>query len=115
MREVDRCQFELVETVGEKFRYRCSRCGFLTAPTSHTPDRVFKECSRAIKDGYWLNLECIHRGEEVRKIECEVCGKRGREESVYYCAIYGECTERRAVYRPTPKVCLGCPSHVHPS
>ena len=54
---------------------------------------------------------CIHRGEAVRTIHCEVCSKRGTTADVYSCPIMGECTERKVVYRSTPQSCLSCEHH----
>lgn len=113
MNEAERCQFELLETVGGKFCYRCQRCGIKTAPTSHTVDRVFCKCVKAVQAGYWADMSCLHRGEVLRQIECRTCGNRGKMVDVHYCAVHGECTLKRAVYLEKPHVCLGCTSHVH--
>lgn len=38
---------------------------------------------------------CIHRGEQVRTVECKLCGGHVDPVPVYRCAILGECVLRR--------------------
>jgi hypothetical protein len=52
---------------------------------------------------------CVHRGEEVKKITCDLCGMRGKQVEVYACDVRGECTLRRAVIRNAYAICLICP------
>lgn len=59
-----------------------------------------------------LFASCIHRGEPTGvEHVCEFCGKRGKLEPVYTCALYGACTVRpwTALRRKNPeRACAGC-------
>ena len=61
---------------------------------------------------------CIHRGEKIRIEECQLCSRKGKQEPVYSCAIWGECTIRRfrrdLIGQPMPEICRDCKTRVAP-
>lgn len=63
---------------------------------------------RRLTSGPRRFVECIHRGNEVRRDESNLCGTRGEEVTIYACAKHGECSLFRYCQRQTVRSCLGC-------
>lgn len=101
-----KCHFKYLD---EK-RRRCIYCKQVVVGTD-PPYRIERECPKPRgEQTRTINLVCVHRGEPMRIIDCEICGRRGQQEQVFACAIHGECTVRKAV-RTTHggmKNCLSC-------
>lgn len=66
------------------------------------------------------DLPCVHRGEKLREIDCEICGAKGEPVEVYECnspqAIHKECTPGRWTTAPKEPslTCLTCPHRTEP-
>lgn len=64
-------------------------------------------CSRGAK----FRLPCVHRGDTIRTVPCQLCGRRGQLVEVFACSIHGECTlsrwgtSREAIAMPR---CVSC-------
>jgi len=56
------------------------------------------------------SLPCEHRGKALRQEKHELCGCAGRHESIYECALHGECalTRFKKHRRDQPEVCAIC-------
>lgn len=53
------CSWSLETSDGTRHRYRCERCGLLTNPTSHPPEKVYCQCRaypRWHEFGHWAAL-----------------------------------------------------------
>lgn len=104
----------------------------LTACNTHTPERMpaliqlmrpfLKTIEIKREDRITAaQLPCIYRGEQLRIIDCELCGEVGTKVETYPCGLPDapdtekECTVSRWSKVPTKlpsKMCLGCNSRV---
>lgn len=84
---------------------RCAACGRELETRMPRPELVHRPCPAANDE----DLPCRHRGAESRRERCRLCGDRERLESVFACALHGECTRRKwKVGGAAPRVCLTC-------
>ena len=60
-------------------------------------------------------LPCVHRGNQLMSVKCELCGGRERWEPLFSCGVFDECVLRRyKAGRGGAKSCLTCESRVPP-
>lgn len=78
-------------------------CGLPPLPTpQRLPIPVQKKTPKPV------SITCIHRGEAVREDTANLCGMRGKQTTIYACAIHGECSLRRYCTRQTVRTCITC-------
>lgn len=96
------------------YKLKCDACGFWVW-SPDPPERTYHRCGQP-KERLPDPPPCIHKGEQTRVIECQLCGERDRMEPVYVCSIYGECTVRKFKSGTVGALptCLGC-THYEPS
>lgn len=55
------------------------------------------------------DLPCEHRGEKTGTETCQLCGQKGKQVSVYRCALHGSCTISKYMSGKSPHAaCLYC-------
>lgn len=91
----------------------CEACG--ACFPNDPPQLVRAKCGQSEVTGTGRSypnqeLPCIHRGEELRKEKCQVCGEKGMLRTVYACSIHGQCAWRKWKANSTPGVtfCNAC-------
>lgn len=63
----------------------------------------------AVRDWRMSDLPCVHRGQELRTVTCNVCGDRGALAPVFDCEIHGACIRAETKNSNAPKQhCLTC-------
>lgn len=82
---------------------RC-RCG----AQYESPDGMLEGEASAPVEQSPKPLDCDHRGAAIGARACLNCGNRGRIETVYACAIHGECTINRWRNVAGDHVCKDC-------
>ena len=105
------CEFSEVDGV-----LMCAACG--RSHVRKSKSKVIRRCigkgspafSRSRTSHANPELPCVHRGEELRKEKCQVCGEKGMIRTVYACAKHGECAWRKWKSGTTPGVtfCNAC-------
>lgn len=103
----------------------CEHPGFCERFKKQMAPRMYAICQGAVLTPekceayrkYWLNNKhetpdntCQHRGTELRKELCQLCGDRQRLEPIYQCELHGECSLKRFKYgtKFQPKACSLC-------
>ncbi|HEY5313826.1 MAG TPA: hypothetical protein VIK18_14960, partial [Pirellulales bacterium] len=96
---------------------RCRHCGAERAVKSL---RSVRNCTAAgaPQKPAAQSLDCLHRGEIVRAVDCQSC--QGKIElPIYSCALHGECSKENHRDRnpdlATIQVCRGCPDRAYSS
>lgn len=93
--------------------FRCINCGHV-AHTAGRPQTDKHECTNPPerKERRRQNIAaCVHRGEKLRLVDCELCGRKGQTEQVYQCEIHGECTVRKFKSASGIQSCLSCENY----
>lgn len=53
-------------------------------------------------------LECVHRGDVLRKGKADLCGRKGEVFNVFACAVHGECAIGRYCKKQKEMACVTC-------
>lgn len=90
----------------------CKVCGHFHKATTRRKCGTPGPAAGAKKRKQQEPVTCSHRGDVIRLVACQLCGRRGNKIPVYRCDKLGvECTQRKYKSGQLDVIsCLACPS-----